>query len=195
LPIEAVEKLEELKLTNRSVKFGFVSLEWFEEHIFALDAAKIEDLFGPAATSLDAQNLQPTELRDLVANVSAAADAVEYDVTAIRPVPAEKLVFNHLPSHWRNLIAGGWQNAHHVTTYIDRHADPLVGERIAQVFRVRYQYLKTQNLTPAGIMSALYEMVTGFGSVTAARQVAGQALLAYLFENCDIFEDHPSKVN
>jgi hypothetical protein len=43
-------------------------------------------------------------------------------------------------------------------------------------------------------MAELYEMVTGIGSVTPARQVAAQAILAFLFESCDIFEDQPSKV-
>jgi hypothetical protein len=43
-------------------------------------------------------------------------------------------------------------------------------------------------------MDALYEQITGVGSVSVQRQVAAQALLAYLFDACDIFEDHPSKV-
>jgi hypothetical protein len=177
------------------VRFGFIGHDWFEEQILALEASKIEDLLGPAATSADTQNLQPTDLRDLVAGVAAAVDSVEYDVTTIRPVPAEKIDFNNLPSHWRSLIQGGWQNAHHVSTYINRHSDPLVGEKVAQVFRARYRYLRAQNLSPGGIMSGLYEMVTGVGSVPPARQVAAQALLAFLFESCDIFEDHPSKGN
>ena len=43
-------------------------------------------------------------------------------------------------------------------------------------------------------MSSLYEDVTGIGIVLPARQVAAQALLAYLFESCDIFETPPEKV-
>jgi hypothetical protein len=59
---------------------------------------------------------------------------------------------------------------------------------------VRYQYLRNQHLTPSAIMSSLYEMVTGVGSVAPQRQVAAQAIIAYLFENCDIFEGHPAAV-
>jgi hypothetical protein len=43
-------------------------------------------------------------------------------------------------------------------------------------------------------MASLYDLVNGAGSVTPARQVAAQALLAFLFESCDIFEDDPAKV-
>ncbi len=194
LPIEAVEKLEEIREADKDRKFGFVSMEGFEVRIFALDVAKIEDLLGPAATARDAHNLQPTELRDLVAAVAAAAEEVKSNADPIGPVPVEKLAFNKLPGHWHALIEGEWRNAHHVAKYLNRHHDPLIGEKIAQMFRNRYQYLKAQNLQPGAIMSALYEMVTGIGSVTPARQVAAQALLAFLFESCDIFEDQPSKV-
>jgi hypothetical protein len=194
LPIEAVLALNELEKSNANHRFGFVGMEGFEARIFALEHSKIEDLLGVVATSRDAQNMQAAELRDLVANVEQAADDASFDVTTIRPVPPDKLDFNELPSHWRSLIASGWQNAHLVSEYLGRHHDPLTGERIAQALRVRYQYLKAQKLPPGATMASLYELITGIGSVTPARQVAAQALLAFLFESCDIFEDDPAKV-
>lgn len=194
LPIEAMEKLAELRQKDGQRTFGFMGMEGFETTIFALELAKIEDLLGIVATSYDAHNLQPAELRELIAAVAADRDEIEFDATTIRPVPPDKLAFNKLPNHWRSLIAGGWQNAHFVTAYLDRHPDPLVGEKIAQAFRVRYQYLRAQSLSPSAIMSALYETITGIGYVAPSRQVAAQALLAFLFESCDIFEDDPAKV-
>jgi hypothetical protein len=194
LPIEAVETLDALGKSEPQRKFGFIGLDGFQERVFSLDHSRIEQLLGVVATSQDAQNLQLSELRALIAGVAAAADEVEFDVTTIRPVPPEKLAFNKLPSHWRSLISGGWQNAHLVSSYLNQHNNPLVGETIAQVFRARYKYLKSQALGPAAIMSALYDMVAGVGSVAPARAVATQALLAYLFETCDIFEGHPQVV-
>jgi ABC-3C protein len=191
LPIEAVEKLKALREADKKRKFGFIGLEGFEERVFALDPDKIQELLGIAANSWDAQNLQPAELRDLITGIAAAADAVQADVTAIRPVPPEKLAFNNLPGHWRWLIAGGWQNAYLVSGYIGQHIDPMIGERVADVFRARYRYLKDQHLAPGAIMSGLYEMVAGVGAVSPQRQVAIQALLAFLFESCDIFEGQP----
>jgi hypothetical protein len=84
---------------------------------------------------------------------------------------------------------GGWQNAHYVEQYLANHHNPMTGETIAQAFRVRYQYLKSQGLEAGAIMSCLYEDITGVGVVPPVRQVAAQALLAYLFESCDIFEN------
>ena len=194
LPVDAIEELKKLEDANAGYKFGFIGLEGFEERIFSLDPADIEDLLGIAATNRDAQNLQIEELRGLIADVATAAEEVPIDMGKIQPVPLDKLELNKLPGHWYSLIAGGWQNAHHVTAYLDDHYDPQTGERIAQEFRVHYQYLKSQHLRPGQIMSSLYERVTGIGSVPPARQVAAQALLAYLFEKCDIFEDDPNKV-
>jgi hypothetical protein len=110
----------------------------------------------------------------------------------IRPVPPDKLEFNDLPNHWKLLIFGGWQNAHLVKHYFDRHYDALIGEKIAQHFRVQYQYLKSQHLTPGNIMTSLYESIAGKVSVSPQRHVAAQALLAFLFEACDIFESPPA---
>jgi hypothetical protein len=40
-------------------------------------------------------------------------------------------------------------------------------------------------------MAGLYEAVVGIANVTNDRAVAAQALLAFLFHACDIFEDKP----
>ncbi len=194
LPVEAILKLGELKLADGKREFGFFGLEGFEQLIFSLKPHKIEALLGLAATVQDQQNFQTAELSSLVSSVIAAADAIPIDVTEIRPVPSDKLSFNKLPGHWQSLIAGGWQNAHFVQEYLERHHEPMTGEIIAQAFRTRYQYLKLQGLASGDIMSFLYEDTVGTGSVSAGRQVAAQALLAYLFESCDIFESVGPKV-
>ncbi|WP_027855324.1 ABC-three component system protein [Marinobacterium litorale] len=189
LPIDAVEVLEELKKENSDIKFGFIGLEGIERRISALDRTQVESLLGPVATNLDARNLQIEELRELVSAVAKGAESMTATSSPIEPVPADKLDANDLPGHWRSLIAGGWQNAHLVASYLDRHPEPLVGERIARLFNEKYQYFKAQHLSPGAIMNSLYEFVTGAGTVSPERQVAAQALLAHLFESCDIFEN------
>lgn len=189
LPIEAVQTLEKLKLANSTKYFGFIGLEGFETRIMALDVEQIEQLLGPVATNEDAQNLQVEELRDLINGLVEATDKGVPNLKTISPVSVDKLDANNLPNHWKTIIAGGWQNAYIVVAYIDQHNDPLIGENIAKIFKERYEYLKAQGLEPASIMDALYEFVAGLGSVAPARQVASQALLAHLFESCDIFEN------
>lgn len=192
LPVEAVMALETLKSGNPSMSFGFVGIEGFSDRVFRLQPAQIESLLGPAASDADATALNTAVLKDLVQHLCSETDAIDFDEQDLRPVPLHKLTYNNLPNHWRQLIAGGWKNAHLVGLYFDRHQDPLTGERLAKVFRDRYDYLKAQCLSPSDIMVSLYEVVTGIGSVPPQKQVAVQSLLAFLFENCDIFEREPT---
>ena len=78
-----------------------------------------------------------------------------------------------------------------VEEYFGRHPDVERGEKVAAAFRARYRLLKEQNLLPADIMGALYEGIVGIGTVTNDRVVAAQAILSFLFDACDIFEDKP----
>jgi hypothetical protein len=190
LPIDAVQAMDELKKANPTLEFGFVGLESFSQTIAKLPDSQIEELLGPTATNKDGQELQVPALRDLIKGiVEGTSGKSSPTIASIQPVPADKLDANDLPLHWRQLVANGWQNAHLVGDYFDRHPDPMTGETVASMFKERYQYLKAQNLPPASIMDSLYVFITGAGTVAPVRQVAAQALLAYLFESCDIFEN------
>jgi hypothetical protein len=113
----------------------------------------------------------------------------------VKPVPHDKLKFNKLPEHWCGLIRAGIQNAPYVAEYVNQHYDPEAGGKIAVAFNERYRVLRLEGLEPGTIMDRLYEGITGVGSVTAERQVAAHALLAHLFESCDIFERQPDQTS
>jgi hypothetical protein len=189
LPVDAISKLDEMKKANPGIAFGFVGLEGIEKQISQLESDTIAELLGPRATNRDAQEMQPAELQALINGIKSKVDARAPASESITPVPSDKLDANDLPNHWHQLIENGWKNAYYVAEYFDRHHEPLIGERIASLFRERYQYLRAQALSAEGIMDCLYEFVVGIGSVSPARQVAAQALLAHLFESCDIFEN------
>lgn len=193
MPIEAISVLKVFESENPKIKFGFVGFEGFAERVFRLNPEQIAVLLGPAASQDDTKNLDVTTLRNLVSDLAAAADALQYDAVDLRPVPVNKLTYNELPTHWKMLISGGWTNAPVVATYFERHHDPLTGERVAAIFKAKYVYYKAQNLSPSDIMAALFELMTGIGNVPPQLQVVAQALLAYLFENCDIFEREPAE--
>ena len=190
-PIEAVQALDTIEQKHPELQFALYGLESFESDIDALTDGQKVELLGPVATNKDAQDLQVHELKTLIDDLVRANEDTENGLAQILPVSVDKLQTNGLPVYWHDLISGGWRNAHLVSAYFNEHHEPLRGERIANMFRDRYDYLKSQKLRPASIMDCLYEFVTGIGSVPPARQVAAQALLAHLFESCDIFETIP----
>lgn len=189
LPVEAISKLDELRKANPGIVFGFIGLEGIEGRIAQLNSDDVAELLGPQATNKDAQDIQPAELQALVQGIVSSVFDGAPASGPIAPVPSDKLDANGLPNHWHQMIEHGWKNAYYVAEYFERHHDPLIGERIASLFRERYQYLRSQALSTEAIMDNLYEFVVGIGSVPPARQVAAQALLAHLFESCDIFEN------
>lgn len=190
LPVEAVETMNELKVANPEIKFGLIGKEGLEERIFKLSNERIALLLGPAATPADVKNLDVEVLRQLV-NELGTADHSALDIIDLKPVPVSKLLHNDLPQHWQMFIRAGWPNAPIVASYFERHHDPLKGGEVAAVFKRKYESLKAQNLQPSDIMGALLETVTGVGNVLPQQQVAAQALLTHVFENCDIFEREP----
>ena len=194
VPTEAISTLKALESANPKIKFGFIGFEGFVERVFSLTPQQIGGLLGAAASQSDAKNLDIATLRKLVNDLAALSDATPHAAVDLRPVPVDKLVYNKLPNHWKFLISGGWTNASIVASYFERHPDPLTGDKVAAVFKSKYNYFKAQQLAPGDIMAALFELVTGIGNVLPQQQVAAQALLAFLFENCDIFERDPKLV-
>lgn len=194
MPVEAVAKLKELERAHPALKIGCFGLESFVEVVFGLCSDDIAALLGPTASREDADCLDAAVLRSLIRELGTAADAIDFSPVDLRPAPMDKLNYNHLPNHWKMLITGGWMNT---SLLIERFAQPdapLLGDRIERLFGAKYRYFKAQGLAPGAIMAALFDFVTGIGHVTPQQQVAAQALLAYLFENCHIFEREPDGV-
>ena len=193
LPIEAVQKIEELKHAGAHAVgvFGPASLWTIVDE---LNETELFSLLGPAATAEDSQNLKLEEVRRLTDSLMASISAGTVLNGPIKPVPSDKLTFNQLPGHWVQLLTTASSNGPFVQEYFEQNSDVELGARIAQAFSSRYLALKQEALTPGQIMDTLYEQTTGIGSVSTVRQVAAQALLAYLFDACEIFEDHVDKV-
>lgn len=194
IPVEAMAALTALEHSHPAIRFGFFGLESFVESIFKLEMDQIAVLLGPVASRQDADTPDVAVLRELVRDLGTAADACDFQPLDLRPAPLDKLNYNHLPNHWKMLLSGGWMNASLLLDLFSRRNEPLLGARIEKLFGAKYKYLKAQGLPPGTIMATLMDTVTGIGHVTPQQQIVAQALLAYLFNNCHIFEREPDGV-
>ncbi|WP_431050294.1 ABC-three component system protein [Roseateles sp. L2-2] len=195
MPVEAMAALTTLERAHPAIRLGFFGLESFIEVIFKMSTGRISVLLGPAASEGDVENLDIAVLRKLVQDLGATADTSDFQPIELRPAPLDKLNFNQLPNHWKMLISGGWVNTKLIADYFEKSDDPMLKDRISAMFSAKYDYFKAQLLPPSEIMAALFELVTGIGHVTPPQQVAAQALLAYLFDGCHIFERAPDGVS
>ncbi|KQP32865.1 hypothetical protein ASF25_17805 [Methylobacterium sp. Leaf100] len=194
VPVEAVVRLKELEAANSHHRFGMFGPPTFEDRILALDEFHLTALLGPVASAEDSRNMRIEEVAGLIEKVMRDIDDPPLVDAAPTDPPFDKLDFNGIRGAWHGILVGATSNAPLVKDYVDRHPDPQMGIRLSKVFANRYKELDASGLSPNAILTKHYEDITGVGSVPPERQVAAQALLAYLFEACDIFKDHPSKV-
>lgn len=112
----------------------------------------------------------------------------------LRPVPPDKLQRNLLSDHVATLLKWGMGRSSLVRRYFDAQPDPRDRDAIAQAFRMKYEELRRERLAPDEIFVALQKHVDSSEMVPAHRQEAVLAVLAYFFEECDIFERVPVEV-
>ena len=187
-----VVKIAGMKAAYPQHSFSVMGRAGFEERVLGMAEGDIVALIGPAASAEDTRNMRLEVVAELIEATMAAVDrAPTFGGPDPAPVPAEKLAFNDLPNHWRHTIEAQMANAKHVEEYLSQHSDVLRGPRISAIFRTRYASLKAEGLRPGAIMARLHQAVIGVGAYDNERVVAANALLAYLFDSCDIFEDRP----
>ena len=75
-----------------------------------------------------------------------------------------------------------------VSDYFAQYHEPMFGDEIAQAFTEKYQQCRDLPMSPDAVFFELQKF-TGGDQLHAPRiQAAVLAVLAFLFEQCDIFE-------
>ena len=190
-----VIKLNEMRLAHSDHGFGLFGLAGFEDKIFGLHEADVISLIGMAVTAEDTRNMKLQEVADLVDGIMTAIDEAPFDENIEpKPVPFKKMEFNKIPAHWCHTIRSQIGNINLIKEYFRLHPDVERGERVAAAFKSRYVQFKEQGLAPGDIMQRLYEGIVGIGTVTNDRIVAAGAILTFLFDACNIFEDKPQEM-
>ena len=111
-----------------------------------------------------------------------------------RPVPPNKLKHNHLSPTIQDLLKSGMQKAGLVRNFFDAHYNPLYGDEVAAAFKKEYNKYRTLEMDPDSLFHKLQAFTGGLERGTPTYEAAVLAVLAYLFEQCDIFESSPEEV-
>ncbi len=167
------------------------SLEAIRDEVFRLSDEDIRALLGPAPERRDVIGLRFDAIEPLVQALALGPVPIAPSVTAPSP---EKLEYNRLSDFVRRLLVVGMERTPQVREFFGRSPNPALADRVAAAFRARYEELKGHGLGPDRIFAELQAFVSGDRVVVPAEQAAALALLAYLFERCDIFDDVPTGV-
>lgn len=186
-----VAKLNELTTHYRSVTTHSWGFEELRQKVFTLNAANLASLLGPAPSSKDMLDVRYDNVQEVLKHITRQEVSAIQDV---RPVPPDKLKFNRLSAHVQNLLTGGMQKADLVGQFFNDHSNPTYGDEIASAFKHEYKNYRRLGVDPDTIFCKLQEFTGGSERGTPTDEAAILAVLAYLFEQCDIFERSPEEV-
>lgn len=182
-----LERLLELDAAGPP-RVGFWGLEELWNIFVQLSSTSMQDLFGPAFTRRDVVQLRLETLAPLLDQLehcpapTAASD--------LRPPPPEKIRYNLLSPSVELLLKAGMSKVELVRQYFRVLAAPTRRVEVVSILRARYEECRAAGLAPDSIFGNLQRYIAG-GEPQPHALVGAFAVLAYFFEECDIFEREP----
>ena len=178
-------KLFELNTYHESLKVKSWGFEELRQHVFTLDEADLASLLGPAPSHRDMLDVRYENVQEVLSHIARQEPPLEQD---IRPVPADKLKLNHLSTSVQNLLFAGMQKSELVGNFFNECYNPTYGDEIAAAFNQQYIKWKVLEMDADTIFGKLLAFTGGSERGSPTYEAAVLAVLAYLFEQCDIFE-------
>ncbi len=184
---QVIAKLLELARDNAPLEVTHWSLEELRQRLRRIPVESLQSWFGIAPTDTARRNLSVAELESVLDHISRSHPTTG---ELPRPVPAGKIEANGLSASVTTLLKAGMEKAELVGRFFDRWHDPLYGDRLATAFRSKYTELRDQSpkLMPDAIFHELHAWAGGTWASSPGLQVAVYAVLAFFFEQCEIFE-------
>jgi hypothetical protein len=165
--------------------------QWSESQVQELAEeltdSDLQAVLGPLP---DFRNLASVTMSDISTVVLAVAQQAPSS-ESFAPVPSDKLDANGLSGDVKELLRAGTQKSRNVRDLFEKWHDPELGDRVAAAFRKRYDEVKAASMAPDEIFQQLWAFAGGGKYLDAAKECATLSLLAFLFEQCDIFEAPP----
>ncbi len=182
-----IGKLLELERQHAPLKVTHWSLEELRLRLGRIPLEGLQSWFGIAPTDAAKRSLSVAELESVLHHIAQTHPPTG---DTPRPVPTGKIEANGLSPSVATLLKAGMERAELVEKFFDRWHDPLYGDRLAGAFRSRYIKLRDQSpkIGPDAVFHELHTWAGGTWASSSGLQVAVMAVLAFFFEQCEIFE-------
>lgn len=191
LPPDVIKALVDLSQQNPQIVIETWGYPELLVEFRKLGLAELESWLGLAPTAEDKARLGFAEIQAVVEHIKLSPSAT---IANPRPVPFGKIEFNLLPEAVAGYLKMGMEKAPLVASYFSTCRDPLYGERVAAAFKARYAELRGNQppLHPHDIWGELDDWAGGNMTKKPIEKLAITAVLAWLFDSCDIFEEPPA---
>jgi hypothetical protein len=176
-------KLLELGKAHAPLAVTQWGYEELRQEAMALADNELASLLGPAPSRQGLLDLGLKDLAPVLDHIARFPAASDPD---LRPVPADKLERNLLSDSVATLLKAGMGRVDVVRKYFK--ALPMSQDQIAESFKSKYRALREAGDSPDEVFAGLHRFASGPGLPSPARLSAVLAVLAFFFEECDIFE-------
>jgi len=183
-----IKALAQLKQDNPQIKIGHWGYEELLAKFRQLSLQDLESWFGPSLTMEANINLGFSDLDAVLTHISIAPLSTASEV---KDVSRGKIEANLLSQAVADFLKIGMQKSPLVAQFFNRWKNPTYGEQIAQAFKSEYIRLRdgVPQLHPDEIFARLEAWAGGAANTSPTHKAAVLAVMAYLFDKCEIFED------
>lgn len=178
-------KLLELNNYHVSVRVTAWGFEELRQNVFSRNEVDLASLLGPAPSSRDMFGVRYANVQEVLGHIAKQEPPLLQDLL---PVPSDKLKRNHLSTYVQNMLICGMQKADLVGNFFNDHPNATYGDEIAAAFKEEYDKCRRLEMDSDTIFHKLQAFTGGSERGSPTYEAAVLAVLAYLFEQCDIFE-------
>jgi hypothetical protein len=180
---DVTRKLLDLSAAHKDIRVISWGFEELGQEVAGLEEPALASLFGPAPSRRSMLNLGLSDLAPVLDHIARLSPTGDAD---LRPVPVDKLQHNRLSTDVAMQLKYGMHRAPLVRKYF--HRTPREQDKLAASFRMEYSRLREREASPDEIFWALQMFAGGERLSTPTRLSAILAVLAFFFEECDIFD-------
>ncbi len=186
-----IETLAKLAQENPELSIGHWGYQEMLLKFQQLDLTALESWFGPSLTMESNVNLGYDDLVAVLTHIQIAPIPATSEV---KDVSQGKLEANLLSRAVADFLKVGMQKSQLVAQFFGNWKNPTYGEQIASAFRHEYLTLRDlePSLHPDEIFGRLEAWAGGQSNTAPSHKAAVLAVMAYLFDRCEIFEDAQS---
>lgn len=183
-----IEALAKLAKENPKIKIGHCGFEEMLAKFRQLNLQDLESWFGPSLTMEANVNLGYSDLMAVLTHIRVAPAPAPSEV---KDVSRGKIEANLLSQVVADFLKIGMQKSPLVSQFFNNWQNPTYGEQIALAFKNKYVALRDASPQPHPdeIFGQLEVWAGGMANTTPSHKAAVLAVMAYLFDKCEIFED------
>jgi len=183
-----IETLANLRKAHQQIKIGHCGYDELLAKFRQISQQDLESWFGLSLTMEANVNLGYTDLLAVLDHIKVSPAPPPSEV---KEVSRGKIEANHLSQAVADFLKIGMQKAPLVKQFFSNWKDATYGDEVAATFKAQYEALRdgAPALHPDEIFGRIEAWAGGSVSTTPTHKAAVLAVMAYLFGECEIFED------